>query len=318
MVNKGSKAAKKTAQAAQLGGKDQVLPGSVEELLPMAQEACKSGQESKALHLYTMAINSMARSMKIDKDGMASDEDLAACNKSTGGKLGEALAERSHLHLKKNDVPSALEDAETSVRADPKSEFCHLRLLEAYEATKQPLKVCLQLCEQGLESCPDSEVLVAAKWRLKKAIAEQADDDVKDAATAVQETRRAAEDASDPRHISAAADWGSLLATGAHGVTQDVDKAEKYLRIGAEGGDVVARRNLGMLLLELERPTEAAEELNKAANAGDDEAGGVLQQLAGEAADRQKEALAQLEAMASAGDPRARAMLEELRPQLVA
>lgn len=299
-----------------------VLPGSVDELLPMARDAAKQGDDAKALHLLTMAINSVARKMRIDQDGKAPDEDLLECNKSTGGKLAEMLAERSRLYLKKGDTSSAVEDADTCSRADPKCEVGYLRLLEAYQASQQSLQLCLEVCERGVENCPDSEGLVAAKWSLKKAIAEQPADQKsnaqKDPTNAVEETRRLADDRADPRHVSAAADWGSLLATGAHGVQKDVAMAEKYLRIGADGGDVVAQRNLGLLLLDLQRPGEAAEELNRAANAGDEEAAGVLHHLAGEAEVKQKEALAKLEELASSGDPRARAILEEMLAQGVA
>lgn len=302
--------------------KGNVLPGSVDDLLPMAREETKNGNDAKAMHLYTMAINSVARKMRIDKDGKAPDEDLLECNKSTGGKLAEMLAERSRLHLKKGDTSSAAEDAETSSRADPKCEVGYLRLLEAYEASRQSLQLCLEVCERGVENCPDSEGLVAAKWRFKKAIAdkpaEQTSNTQSDPVNAVEETRRLADDRADPRHVSAAADWGSLLATGAHGVQKDVAMAEKYLRIGADGGDVVAQRNLGLLLLELQRPGEAAEELNRAANAGDEEAANVLHHLAGEAEVKRKDALAKLEELAATGDPRARAILEEMLAQGVA
>lgn len=67
------------------------------------------------------------------------------------------------------------------------------------------------------------------------------------------------------------------------GRCEDFVEAEKYLRIGSDGGDISAQRNLGFLLLQLERPGEAALELSKAAEAGDEQAVEVLAQLAKEA-----------------------------------
>lgn len=40
---------------------------------------------------------------------------------------------------------------------------------------------------------------------------------------------------------------------GAYGLPRDVERAEAYLIIGADGGDITAIRNLGLLLLELNR-----------------------------------------------------------------
>jgi TPR repeat protein len=46
---------------------------------------------------------------------------------------------------------------------------------------------------------------------------------------------------------------------GAHGVAKDIVQAEKYLKIGAEGGDVVSQRHYGHFLVEGGRGVEAAE-----------------------------------------------------------
>ena len=45
----------------------------------------------------------------------------------------------------------------------------------------------------------------------------------------------------------------SPYQVGAYGLPRDVERAETYLTIGANGGDVSASRNLGLLLLELNR-----------------------------------------------------------------
>ena len=73
-----------------------------------------------------------------------------------------------------------------------------------------------------------------------------------------------------------------------------------------------SQRNLGLLLLELERPVEAAEQLRQAADQGDEAATATLQQLGGEADKKREEAMFRLKAMATQGDPRAVAMLEQL------
>merc|ERR1712151_228519 len=102
------------------------------------------------------------------------------------------------------------------------------------------------------------------------------------------------------------------VASGAHGLKKDLEAAVKYLRISANAGAVSAQRDLGIILLEMEKPVEAAEELRQAAEAGDDEAAAVLQQIVEEANERQKEARAKLEKLAQMGDPRAACMLREL------
>eukprot|EP00429_Kryptoperidinium_foliaceum_P079036 CAMPEP_0176224682 /NCGR_PEP_ID=MMETSP0121_2-20121125/21378_1 /TAXON_ID=160619 /ORGANISM="Kryptoperidinium foliaceum, Strain CCMP 1326" /LENGTH=400 /DNA_ID=CAMNT_0017563939 /DNA_START=8 /DNA_END=1207 /DNA_ORIENTATION=+ len=296
-----------------------VLPGSVDELWSMGKEALQAGDDKKALHHLTMAVNSAAKKMPRNKDGIATDADLAACNKETEGKLAALLSERSSLYLRTGDHAAAIEDAETCTRADPSYEKGHLRLAVAYEAAGAALQLQLEACERGVAACPSSEVLVARKWRLKKAIAEQPQGAGKAAGdagdrdeSALEAARRLADDVADPRRAMAAADWGSILATGAHGVTKDFVEAEKYLRIGSDGGDISAQRNLGFLLLQLERPGEAALELSKAAEAGDEQAVEVLAQLAKEAEAKQAALREKLEELAQDGDERARQMLSEL------
>mmetsp|Transcript_75143 Transcript_75143/g.218149 ORF Transcript_75143/g.218149 Transcript_75143/m.218149 type:complete len:335 (-) Transcript_75143:244-1248(-) len=299
-----------------------VLPGSYDELWSMGKAALKSGDQQKAVHHLTMAINSAAKKMPRNQDGVATDADLAACNKETEGKLAKMLSERSGLYSRQSDHAAAIEDAETCTRADPQFEAGHLRLALAYEAAGAPLQVQLDACERGLASCPSSEVLVSRKWRLKKAIAEQPADtgkkasgDTTDEASMLESARRIADDPSDPRRAMAAGDWGSILATGAHGVQKDRAAAEKYLRIGSDGGDISAQRNLGLLFLEMERPGEAATELSKAAAAGDEQAVEVLAQLAKEAEAKRSELREKLEDLAADGDVRAKEMLRELDAQ---
>jgi len=305
-------------------GDGHVLPGSMDELRKMAQDAQKKGDTSRAEHLFTMAINAAAKGMKRNQDGVASDTDLRACEKSNEGKLSQLLVERAQVYLRQGKTASAIEDAETCTRADQRCEDGYRLLLQGYEAVGAPLQVQLEACERGiteLESCEggvSSEYLVKAKWRLKKAINEKLDSQdavATDAQTAVKETQRLADDVSDPRHVTAAADWGSILATGAHGVDKDLQQAERYLRRGADRGDVIAQRNLGLLLLELDRPGEASQELNKAAVAGDEQAAEMLRYLSHEADIKRKEAMEKLEELAAQGHPQARAMLEELRAQ---
>merc|ERR1711988_141844 len=110
----------------------------------------------------------------------------------------------------------------------------------------------------------------------------------------------------------AAADLGRAFAAGAHGLKKDLDAAARYLRIASQGGDISAQRDLGLVLLDMNEPVEATEQLKMAAEAGDEEAGSVLHQLVTEAEERRKEARAQLEKFAQMGDPRALEMLAEL------
>mmetsp|Transcript_29754 Transcript_29754/g.91595 ORF Transcript_29754/g.91595 Transcript_29754/m.91595 type:complete len:305 (-) Transcript_29754:97-1011(-) len=255
--------------------KGQVLPGSAEELRAMANEAVGSGDVAKAAHLYTMAIDLLAKGMRRDQDGAAAEADLRALNRSSGGQLAKLLSNRSMVYLRQQDVEAAIEDAETCTRADPEFEKGHMRLVAALEAAGAPLSRQLQAVEAGLVSCPGSEMLVTRKWRLKKALAaqpapEQGEGGQPEQGPSIAETQHLADDPSDPRHIMAAADLGSVLAVGSHGLEKDVQKAERYLRVGSRGGDVGAQRNLGLLLLELRRPAEAAEELRAAAAAGDE------------------------------------------------
>eukprot|EP00444_Apocalathium_aciculiferum_P000382 CAMPEP_0183392288 /NCGR_PEP_ID=MMETSP0370-20130417/7039_1 /TAXON_ID=268820 /ORGANISM="Peridinium aciculiferum, Strain PAER-2" /LENGTH=343 /DNA_ID=CAMNT_0025572193 /DNA_START=49 /DNA_END=1080 /DNA_ORIENTATION=+ len=299
------------------GPKGQVLPGNAEELWSMAKDADRAGEFTKAAHFYTMAIDVVVKGMPRDQHGKASDADLVKYNKSSDGTLAKLLSDRSNVYLRQGNMEDAVEDAQTCTRADPANEKGHLRVAVALEAAGAALQLQLEACEAGLAACPESEVLVNRKWRLKKAIAEQPESvrarGQKDASEpSIEETRRVADDASDPMRGMAAADLGCAFAVGAHGLPKDLQEAERYLRLGSKGGDVGAQRNLGIILLDLGRPVEAAEELSKAAAAGDEQAAEVLEQLSGEIAEKQAQARTKLEAMAASGDPRAKAMLEEL------
>jgi len=303
--------------------KGQIISGNTQELHASAKEAVQAGNVAKAAHFYTMAIDVLAKSMKRDTNGNASDADLLALNKSSDGLLAELLCGRSNVYLLQKDVAAAMEDAEACTRAAPDYEKGHLRLAVTLESAGVSLVKQLEACERGIENCSHSEVLVKRKWRLKKALAENGDaseakkipadaEDKSAVPWSIEQTRRLADDASDPRRTMAAVDLGRAYAAGAHGLQKDLSKAASYLRLGVEGGDVSAQRDLGVLLLEMGQPAEAAEQLKIAAEAGDEEAAGVLQQLVAESNERQKEARAQLEKMAQMGDPRAIKMLEEL------
>eukprot|EP00930_Biecheleria_cincta_P003436 TRINITY_DN104368_c0_g1_i1.p1 TRINITY_DN104368_c0_g1~~TRINITY_DN104368_c0_g1_i1.p1 ORF type:complete len:343 (+),score=81.53 TRINITY_DN104368_c0_g1_i1:79-1107(+) len=299
--------------------KGEILPGSSDELLALAKDAAAAGEHVKAVHFYTMAIDMLAKGMSRDSNGRASDADLQSLNKSSGGQLAELLSGRSHSYLRQKDLEAAIEDAETCARADPSSEKGQLRLLVALEAAGVDLRTQLKACENAVEACPGSEPLVARKWRLKKVIAESAasedsrpDERPGDAAWTIADTRRLADDVSNPRRSQAAVDLGRSYAAGAHGLEKDLQQAARYLRLGCEAGDVSAQRDLGLVLLDLGQPAEAAEELRQAAQAGDEEAAVVLQQLAAEAQAKEAEARAKLKELAELGDPRAARILEEL------
>merc|ERR1712217_721335 len=120
-----------------------------------------------------------------------------------------------------------------------------------------------------------------------------------------------ADDPRDQRHTTAAADLGSILAVGAYGLEKDVQAAERYLRIACDHGDVVAQRHLGLLLLQNDRPAEAAEELGKAASMGDEEATETLNRLVYEVREQEAAARRKLVSLAEEGDPRAMEMLKE-------
>lgn len=81
--------------------------------------------------------------------------------------------------------------------------------------------------------------------------------------------------------------------------------------MGAAAGDASSSRHLGLILLEIDRPEDAAEALKVAAEMGDEEAAVALRKLAIEADKKKEQLIGQLKARASAGDERARAMLQQ-------
>jgi len=290
----------------------EVLSGDSSELRARAKEALERGDDNTASRLYTMAIDLVARDMPRNANGVASAANLFSCNGSSGGELAKLLSNRSLVYLKQGDVPAALEDAETCTLADPSFEKGYMRLVAALEASGAPLEKQLEACERGLEQCPGGEMLTSRKWRLKKAFASKAEGhDTPVVESRIHEIMRIANDESHPRRAEAAADLGSCFAVGSHGVDKDVERAERFLRVGAEGGEITAMRNLGVLLLQTERPGEAAERLREATLAGDEQAADLLRQLADEAASREEDSLAKLRAMAEDGDQRAVEMLAE-------
>jgi len=315
----GNKAKKCSSSAAHTPVQEKgILPGSASELQSKANEAARAGEHLKATHFYTMAIDVLARGLSKDSNGRASQDDLMKLNKSSQGQLAELLSGRSNCYLRQKDLAAAIEDAETCTTADPAFEKGHLRLAVAYEAAGVPLRLQLEACLRAVDECPGSEILVARKWRLKKALAEQRQEEIAEPgetedAWTIEKTRCLADDASDPRRCLAAVDLGRAFAAGAHGLEKDLNQALCYLRLGCEGGDVSAQRDLGLVLLELGRPVEAADELSQAAQAGDDEAAAVLTQLGEEAKAQEAEARAKLEELAQLGDPRAMRMLQEFQ-----
>eukprot|EP00441_Pelagodinium_beii_P016350 CAMPEP_0197659834 /NCGR_PEP_ID=MMETSP1338-20131121/49317_1 /TAXON_ID=43686 ORGANISM="Pelagodinium beii, Strain RCC1491" /NCGR_SAMPLE_ID=MMETSP1338 /ASSEMBLY_ACC=CAM_ASM_000754 /LENGTH=336 /DNA_ID=CAMNT_0043236959 /DNA_START=15 /DNA_END=1025 /DNA_ORIENTATION=+ len=294
----------------------ELLPGSSSELLALGEAAAKASEHAKAAHFFTMAIDLLAKGMTLDSKGRASRADLQKLNTSSNGELTSLLSGRSQVYLRQGDLAAAVEDAETCTRADPAFEKGHLRLAVAYEAAAAPLELQLEACQRAVDECPGSQLLVARKWKLKKALAESTSQEERPVAATeewtIADTRSLADDSTDPRRPAAAADLGRALASGAHGLSKDLNEAARYLRLASSGGDVSAQRDLGLVLLDLGRPVEAADELSEAARAGDDEAAAVLQQLAAEAKAQEDEARAKLQEMAELGDPRAKQMLQEL------
>lgn len=274
----------------------QLLPGSAEELGAAARAAAQAQENTKAAHFYTMAIDKLAKTLTKDEAGFVSAEALASMKGAERLELAKLLAGRSAVHLRQDDIAAAEEDAATSIRAGALEEG-HLALLAVFEKAGAPLRGQLQVVEGGLEECPTCEALVRAKWRLKKALSLE------------PTTNSIEEETVDPAAKSADM-LGRVLAEP--GPSQDLHRAVQLLQVAASAGNVDARRRLGMVMLELDRPVEAAEEFAKAAEAGDQEAAEILQRLRMEAVDQSAKARAKLEALAAAGDLRAQAMLEEL------
>ena len=228
------------------------------------------------------------------------------------------LSNRSLTHLNMKDTAAAAVDAEHACLARPDFVKGHLRLLAALSAGDAPLEERRDACVRGLRACPRAKELVDIKVALDTEAGMAHGEEAalaKDAAQLAEQlraTKLIADDEADPRRAMAAGDYGTALALGAHGVDKDLAQAQRYLKIGADGGDAAAARNLGMLLLESGQAEEATEFLRRAAELGDEDAAATLEQLRTEAEQKREQALLKLRALAANGDERAKAMLESL------
>ena len=294
-------------------GQGSVAAHSPSALKDAGGEALAAGDIVRATHMYTMAIDLVLEG----EAPPASGADWFALDAKSGGVLHALLSNRSLTLLKQEDSPAAAEDAEHCTCARPDWPKGHLRLLAALDASSTPLEERRRVCARALRACPghralheamtvlDAEAATAAAGKPAGRRAEEEE------AEQIAATRRVAEDPGDPRRFMAAGDFGSALAVGAFGLQKDVAAAEVYLRVGADGGDAGAQRNLGLLLLELGRAAEGAEMLRRAAEGGDESAAATCDQLLSEAKAREEEALFKLRALAGGGDSRARAVLEQ-------
>eukprot|EP00966_Prymnesium_polylepis_P105447 2441933-Prymnesium_polylepis.1 len=201
--------------------------------------------------------------------GTRAAKDLSAADwftleTTSGANVPSALlSNRSLAYLEQGDTTAAAVDAEHCCLARPAWPKGHLRLLAALERGDAEVREQLGAAERALRACPASAQIKEAKAALESKADMQAPLTQSDAEAAAQlaATHAVADSRTDPRRFVAAGDVGAALAVGAHGVAQDLEEAERYLRIGAGGGDVVSQRNLGHLLLQSDRPAEAAEAL---------------------------------------------------------
>lgn len=284
-------------------------------------EALQAGDVARATHMYTLGIDLI---LKGEVKPPASAAEWFALEAKSGGVLSALLSNRSLTLLKQEDAQAAAADAEHCTCAKPDWAKGHLRLLAALDACAAPLEERRRTCARALRACPGDRSLLEAKAALLDAgqLTEEVpsggavtDDEAAACAEQIAATRRIAADPADPRRAMAAGDYGSALALGAFGLQKNIAKAEAYLRLGSDGGDAGAQRNLGLLLLELDRAPEAAELLRLAADQGDEQATLTLDQLRNEAKAREEAALFKLRALASQGDPRAHMMLEQFEAE---
>tara|TARA_B110001452_G_scaffold106748_1_gene88449 strand:- start:1016 stop:1957 length:942 start_codon:yes stop_codon:yes gene_type:complete len=274
----------------------------------------------RATHLYTLGIDLAVEGA--DEMANLDQAELYRLDEASGGALHALLSNRSFAHLEQGDSAAAVDDAALCCLARPDFAKGHMRLLAALQANGASNAERRSACARGLRACPTSSALKEALAELgrektdegasQEALAQATMSDA-EAAAGIALTRRVADDPDDPRRFMAAGDLGSALALGAHGCEKDVAAAERYLRLGASGGDAASQRNLGLLLLQLDKAGEAAEMLRGAAAQGDSEACHALAQLNDEAARQAEEARFKLGMLASQGDPRAKAMLEQLQ-----
>ncbi len=286
-----------------------VVADSPASLKEAGNAALAARDLKRATHMYTLGIDLLLGERARAGAAALTSAEWYALSAGSEGVLHQLLSNRSYVHLSQGDAAAAAEDATYCTMASPGFAKGHLRLQAALEALERPASERRAACARALRACPGSAQLREAMASLPE---EAAEAEAAELAAQLDATRRCAEDPMDPRRHMASGDWGSILATGAHGVEKDVVAAERYLRAGADGGDAPSQRNLGMLLLELDRPEEAAEQLRAAASAGDEQAAETLRQLADEAARKVERARFQLGVLASQGDERAIEMLRQL------
>lgn len=292
----------------------QVVADSASTLKDTGNSALNAGDIARAIHMYTLGID-LALGGKASKEDALTPADWYTAEKESDGVLSSLLSNRSYAHLQQGASAAAAEDAEYCCIARPEWSKGHMRLVAALEAAGSPAAERASAIERGLRACPTCVSLKNARDALKDASEDTKSDQVQLDLSVVEQlegTRRVAADENDPRRFMAAGDIGAALAVGAHGLEKDEVEAERCLRRGAEGGDVISQRNLGHLLLELGRPAEAATALQSAAAQGDEAAQDLLQVLAQEARQKTEKARFQLGVMASQGDKRAQEMLEEM------
>ena len=307
-----------------------------EQLKIAAAKAVKLKEYPRATHMYTLAIDLLlenAKSVaapdtstdnedKADKDAPKT-YDWRALDAKSNGLLHVLLSNRSFTHFRCHDYLAAAEDAENCVQCAPTFVKGWLRLLAAIaEGTKETNHIAQSVTDRarviarGLRANPGAKPLMLAREALVKeasvevVLAVEADE-AKKLREQLQMTKVVADDSSDPRHVMAAGDYGSALAVGAHGLEKNVEEAEKYLKLGSDGGDAASAKNYGHLLLKLDRAVEASAQFAHAAELGDPEAEETLRSLGVEADVQREEAMNKLRKLAEAGHPQAVEMLKE-------
>ena len=295
---------------AQHGQVDAQNPSALKDA---GNDAVRCGDWQRASHMFTLGIDMIVGPTEPKEPG-----DWYGLDMRSKGVLHPLLSNRSLAQLHLKDYAAACEDADLCCMARPDFAKGHLRLLAALKANEAPLEERQQACRRGLRACPQCKELLDAKVALDAEGCVDpsqmaSEDEALALAAQLRATKLIADDPSDPRAPMAAGDYGSALALGAHGVAKDLSEAERYLRLGAEGGDAGSARALGMLLIQQDEPAQAAEYLRIAALAGDEDAIDALTDLKNEADSQRKEAIFKLKALADKGDERAKAKLAELK-----
>lgn len=274
-------------------------------------KAYKMGQMERACHMWTLAMDMLLTSNDDDAKGKS----LFEIDLLHKGLLHQLLSNRALVHTKTCDYAAAIDDAEKCCQAAPGFEKGHLRLLDAMVGLGASKEERRAACRRAVNACPTSKELEDLMDELSGGPADDNAAADAEVAAQVEATKKIADDAKDPRCAMAAGDLGSLYAVGAHGLAQDLALAERYLGIGAAGGDAASQRNLGLLLLDTGRHAQGADSLRQAAAQGDEEAQRVLSQVGEEAKQKALEAKMQLGLLASQGDQRAAQLLQELQQQ---